>query len=526
MASTGLLVISNIKQVGTSLRAIEKYVGKIYIHLNIQAEKCQPMPTWGHLISQLYVDHNRSCNRSLKMSILVGSLRGQGINALQINPVDMLFCDSYYPELCERMRQHFDIPSQPIYLEQESKPAIDISEYQSFKDSQKMYDTVVVGGTFDRIHAGHKIFLTQAVIRCCRRLVVGVTTEGMNKSKTLSELILPVGKRIEEIRGFLTEIDASLQYEVVPIDDPFGPTLTDPDMDMIVVSAETQRGGQKVNELRTKNNLRPLEIYCINIVESSEMGGGPKEKKVSSSNTRIDLLGTRLKQIETRPNLYDVPYVIGLTGGIASGKSIMCNRLLKKGAQVLDCDKIAHQIYEPDQVCYNKIIDHFGSGIIDVDKRINRQKLSQIVFNDSKQLDALNNIVWPELLVEVKRRIRALHDQHQCDVVVIEAAILLKAGWDTECHEVWSTIVPPELAVQRIVQRNNLSEEDARKRVASQMENSEVVSKSHIVFSSQWSDEFTQQQVDKAWSILMKDIEKRKQKQSSSADSSINNSRL
>lgn len=113
--------------------------------------------------------------------------------------------------------------------------------------------------------------------------------------KTLHELILPVEKRIEEVQSFLTEIDPTLKYEVVPIDDPFGPTKSDPNMDMIVVSEETLRGGEKVNELRQQNKLNKLEIFCIELVESSDKSG-PKESKVSSSNTRIDLLGTRLRK--------------------------------------------------------------------------------------------------------------------------------------------------------------------------------------------------------------------------------------
>lgn len=182
MPSTGLLIVSNIKQVGKSLRTIEKYVSKIYIHLNIPAEKSQPLPFWGQLISQLYVDHNQLCSKNISLSIFVGSLRDQGVKALQIKPVDMLFCDSHYPELCERMLQHFKIPGKPIYLEQEENTSIGFDQ-QSLNESNKMYDTVVVGGTFDRIHVGHKIFLTQAVIRCCRRLVVGVTTNQMSKCK-------------------------------------------------------------------------------------------------------------------------------------------------------------------------------------------------------------------------------------------------------------------------------------------------------------------------------------------------------
>lgn len=83
----------------------------------------------------------------------------------------------------------------------------------------------------------------------------------------------------------------------MPIDDPFGPTQTDPNMDLIVVSAETLKGGHKVNEIRAAKQLRPLKIYSIEIVESSDKDG-PKESKVSSSNTRIDMLGTRLKKPE------------------------------------------------------------------------------------------------------------------------------------------------------------------------------------------------------------------------------------
>lgn len=121
-------------------------------------------------------------------------------------------------------------------------------------------------------------------------------------AKTLNELILPVEQRIEELKKFLKEIDATLEYEIVPIDDPFGPTKSDPNMDMIVVSAETLRGGEKVNELRQQNSLNKLDIFCIDIVEATDKSG-PKENKVSSSNTRIDILGTRWRQPEVHLNI-------------------------------------------------------------------------------------------------------------------------------------------------------------------------------------------------------------------------------
>lgn len=116
-------------------------------------------------------------------------------------------------------------------------------------------------------------------------------------AKKLPELILPVDQRIEEVKNFLLDIDPSLIYEVVPISDPFGPTKSDPNLDMIVVSSETKRGGEKVNELRGANGLNQLDIYCIELVEL-ESEDADKELKVSSSNQRMDLLGARLKQPE------------------------------------------------------------------------------------------------------------------------------------------------------------------------------------------------------------------------------------
>lgn len=185
MTSTGLLVVSNIKQIGKSLRAIEKYVKNVYIHLNIPETKIHPLPSWGKMISQLYVD-SVGHSPSIELRVLVGNLK-QGTCALrlptsQIKPIDMLFSDSNYPDLCENLRAQLNISSATIYLNDFGS---DISTFQSLDQETKAYNTVVLGGTFDRIHLGHKIFLTQAVLRACKRLVVGVTAANMTKSKII-----------------------------------------------------------------------------------------------------------------------------------------------------------------------------------------------------------------------------------------------------------------------------------------------------------------------------------------------------
>ena len=172
----------------------------------------------------------------------------------------------------------------------------------------------------------------------------------------------------------------------------------------------------------------------------------------------------------------------------------------------MDCDKIAHEIYEPGRVCFLKIVDHFGLQVVGDDKQIDRKVLGSIVFGDKKQLDALNAIIWPELIVEVKRRIKKLSLDPTVKVVVLEAAVLFQAGWETECHEVWTMIVSAKEAIDRIMNRNNLSEDEARKRISSQLDNATMISKANIVFSSEWSYDFTENQAFKAWNIILNEI--------------------
>lgn len=204
------------------------------------------------------------------------------------------------------------------------------------------------------------------------------------------------------------------------------------------------RGGEKVNAVRRENSLNPLHIHCIDLVEL-DTDEEAKEKKVSSSNQRLDLLGTRLKEPVPKPHLPSYPYIIGLIGGIASGKSVISRHFEKLGAAVINCDKLAHDIYKPGTACYEKLIDHFGSHIVsEEDKTINRRVLGSIVFADKAKLSELNAIVWPLLMDDVQRKIQEIRENKSHDVVMIEAAVLLQAGWQREMHEVWSLIVPPE----------------------------------------------------------------------------------
>ncbi|XP_059613305.1 bifunctional coenzyme A synthase [Phlebotomus argentipes] len=506
MAKTGLLITSSLSRVSAVLQAARKHVFKtLYIQIEPKNTNIQTIPVYCSAINRIYASSSVHCGH-LDVRVLITNLRGHRVQKLS-EQVDVLMFDSAVPQseaslLAEGLRA----PS-VVQLEQlENVPDMGVFEEIDPTDSHRMYDNVVLGGTFDRLHMGHKILLSNAVLRTKKRLVVGVTDANMVKSKKLPELILPVDQRIQDVTNFLRDIDHSLRYEVVPIADPFGPTATDPDMDLIVVSQETLRGGEKVNELRQKSNLNTLDVYCIKMLEV-EPDVTDKEVKISSSNQRMDMLGTRLRDPELKPHLERRPYLIGLVGGIASGKSIMCERLKRFGAAVIDCDKLAHSVYEPGTECFNALKSHFGSGIVGSDGRIDRKVLGSIVFNNKEKLEELNGIVWPELLKTVKEKVSEIRQSGKHQVVVIEAAVLIKAGWQREVHEVWSLIIPPEEAEKRLQERNNLTEQEAKMRIESQLSNQTVVQHSNVVFSSLWSYEFTEKQAVRAWEMLTKHLE-------------------
>lgn len=202
-----------------------------------------------------------------------------------------------------------------------------------------------------------------------------------------------------------------------------------------------------MNEIRAKNNLSQLKIHCIDLIEFDTQEEA-KDKKISSSNQRLDLLGTRLREPVPRPGVNTVPYLIGLVGGIASGKSIISRHFEKLGAKVINCDKLAHELYVTGTECYRKIIEAFGGGILNEDQTIDRKRLGTIVFADPSKLEQLNGIVWPALLTRVKAIIEEVRKQDleagTQSVVILEAAVLLKAKWETEMHEIWSLIIPAE----------------------------------------------------------------------------------
>lgn len=379
--------------------------------------------------------------------------------------------------------------------------SVGMEDLPSESSGIQTYRRVVLGGTFDRLHLGHKILLGEGCLFAEENLTVGVTTGEMNLKKSLPELIQPTPVRIDSVVQFIETVKPQIGHRVVPITDMFGPTITDPDLQCIVVSDETKKGGDIVNQERQKKGYSALDVYVIDLVQD-QCHGQFEEAKISSSSLRKRLLGTLINPVKPNKSIPSSPYVLGLTGGIASGKSAICKRLQGLGAGTVDCDKLGHQAYAKGTVGYDKVVGTFGSGILNSDGEVNRRSLGAIVFSDETKMQTLNKIVWPEIAKLATEEVRKFGAEGKA-VVVLEAAILLRAGWEELCHEVWGCVIPVKEAVERLHDRNNLSEEEAMKRIHLGVTNSELVSKSNVILCSEWEYEYTQQQVEKAWSLLM-----------------------
>eukprot|EP00039_Didymoeca_costata_P013525 m.207132 g.207132 ORF g.207132 m.207132 type:complete len:793 (-) comp15801_c0_seq17:38-2416(-) len=366
------------------------------------------------------------------------------------------------------------------------------------------------GGTFDRLHIGHKLFLSVSALSCTTRLFCGVTAPSMLKKKKIADAIEPIGLRCVRALQFLESVRPGITYEVAPIHDPFGPSITDPDLTGIIVSEETLQGGEAVNRRRKEAELGSLKINVVDLVNGDTHDTVVSETKASSSGKRVKELGVFRSSLEEwyRQTLDDLPYCVGLTGGIASGKTSACRYLESLGAYTVNCDKLGWDCYAPGGPAYTKLIEVFGEDILSSNGEVNRKALGAIIFQDPSQRHVLEGIVWPEIaklaIDEMKQAKKLGHD-----VCILEAAVLLEAGWETMCEEVWSVLCSTELCCQRVMERNQLSEEEAKKRIAAQMSNGERLAKSNVLIYSEWAREQTDKQLKKAWDFLQPRVSSR-----------------
>ncbi len=197
--------------------------------------------------------------------------------------------------------------------------------------------------------------------------------------------------------------------------------------------------------------------------------------------------------------------VIGLTGGIASGKTTAAERLAEWGAEVIDADRLGHRAYTPDSPFFEKVVNEFGHDIVAEDGSINRQILGGKVFGAPEQMQRLTDILWPEIRRLAKEEI-AECKQRGVDVIVLEAAVLIEAEWTDLVDEVWVLSVKPPLARDRIMQRNGLTEAAAQSRIDSQITNKEREAYADVKIGNSGDLDGFEKRIKTQWNKLQKRI--------------------
>jgi dephospho-CoA kinase len=159
---------------------------------------------------------------------------------------------------------------------------------------------------------------------------------------------------------------------------------------------------------------------------------------------------------------------LGLTGGIASGKSAVAGMLRERGFSVIPADLLAHALIEPGQPAYEETVREFGAGVLEASGRIDRRKLGAMVFADRGKLERLNGILHPRVEEEIVRQFGEWEKGGARDAVFVEAALLVEAGYQKNLDGLVVAWCRPEQQVQRLLARG-LNEDEARRRIAAQM---------------------------------------------------------
>lgn len=161
-------------------------------------------------------------------------------------------------------------------------------------------------------------------------------------------------------------------------------------------------------------------------------------------------------------------YIIGLTGSIASGKSTVSRILAECGAPIVDADLIARAVAERGEIGWQKIAEAFGKEVLQEDGQLDRTKIGEMIFRDATKRAELDNIMHPIILKRIEEEV-AIYQQQGEPIVILDIPLLLELGWQDKVSAVWLVAVSPDTQKRRLMARNDLTEDQASVRIASQM---------------------------------------------------------
>ena len=193
--------------------------------------------------------------------------------------------------------------------------------------------------------------------------------------------------------------------------------------------------------------------------------------------------------------------IIGLTGGIGSGKSTVAQFLAEMGAVILDADKVGHEALQPGTVPWREVVAAFSEQIVAPDGGIDRERLGKIVFENPEALSRLNRILHPWIYGVVEAQLGE-YRREGADVVVLEVPLLLEAGWTPLVDEVWVTVASESTVIRRLKERTGFSESESLARIRTQLPAGERIKRADVVINNDGNLDELKAKVKELWSGL------------------------
>jgi dephospho-CoA kinase len=200
--------------------------------------------------------------------------------------------------------------------------------------------------------------------------------------------------------------------------------------------------------------------------------------------------------------------IVGLTGGIASGKSLVAKVFKDLGAHIIDADKIVHELLEPGQQAWEEVVKYFGPEIVFSDKTIDRRKLGEIVFNDAEKRAWLNQCLHPKVFAVYTARVKHLCARALHAIIVLDAALLIETGYHKKMDRIVVVYADQEQQMERLANRDRFSREQALLRIRSQMPLSEKRKEADYVIENTGTREETEQQAREIFQKLKQEAER------------------
>jgi dephospho-CoA kinase len=201
---------------------------------------------------------------------------------------------------------------------------------------------------------------------------------------------------------------------------------------------------------------------------------------------------------ETATRCRAAPYLLGLTGNIACGKSTVLSQLAELGAETIDADRVVHELLAPGEPVAAAIGDTFGPGVLTPEGAVDRRALGALVFADPAALARLEALTHPAVRERIAARVAAAAERG-APTVVLDAIKLIEGGLADRCDAVWVVTCRPEQQLARLMARNGFGEEEARRRIAAQPPQAAKVARADLVIDNSGTIEATRAQVAVAW---------------------------